>query len=421
MSWDKQILFVMQTYSVSKPDSNLFGQITLSPSKSISNRDIVIRALKNSKFDIKTVSEKDAAKVFAEEIRKGEVTLDAGDPAKAIRLLRAFLTYFKGDWIVTGSAEMHKRPVGDVIDMLQELGINIRYIEREGFPPLKIIGKAIKSSIIRVDADICSQFINTSLLISPALSSDDVVDLKNRVISSPYINQTLRLLRYLGINSNWDKDEILIEHDLHAESALTVEADWLSASYWYQMAAISSQLDFCINGLNPESAQSDAIVKELFEPLGVKTTPTSSGVKLSRTDRKINHFKYDFSSNPHLIPTMVATCIGINLPFSFAGIEVMNYFEPNRKMALQLHMQKFGAKLTIEKRGEFETMHFDGKTVLSNENTLEFNHLDDHRLVMALAALTPMGSILSIENPRLVSKSYPCFWDDLRKVGFTVE
>ena len=228
----------MQTYSVSKPDSNLFGQIILSPSKSISNRNIVIRALKNSKFDIKTVSEKDAAKVFAEEIRKGEVTLDAGEPAKAIRLLRAFLTYFKGDWIVTGSAEMHKRPVGDVIDMLQELGINIRYIEREGFPPLKIIGKAIKSDIIRVDADICSQFINTSLLISPTLSSDDVVELKNQVISSPYINQTLRLLRYLGINSNWDKDEILVEHDLHAESALTVEADWLSASYWYQMAAI---------------------------------------------------------------------------------------------------------------------------------------------------------------------------------------
>ena len=118
---------------------------------------------------------------------------------------------------------------------------------------------------------------------------------------------------------------------------------------------------------------------------------------------------------------MVATCIGINLPFSFAGIEVMNCFEPNRRMALQLHMQKFGAKLTIEKRGEFETMHFDGKTTLTKEKSLEFNHLDDHRVVMALAALTPMGCNLSIENPRLVSKSYPSFWDDLRRVGFKVE
>ncbi|NHB70046.1 3-phosphoshikimate 1-carboxyvinyltransferase [Perlabentimonas gracilis] len=410
----------MQIYTVSKPDSELFGSISLSPSKNISNRDIVIRALKNAKFDIKSISEKDAAKVFAEEIRKGEVPLEAGDPAKAIRLLRAFLSFFKGDWIVTGSAEMHKRPVGDVIDMLQKQGINIKYIEREGFPPLKIIGKAIKGNIIRVDAIICSQFITTSLLLSPSLSSDDVVEFRNRIISSPYIKQTLRLLNYLGINSSWDKDEILIENDLHDESAMTVEADWLSASYWYQMAAISSKVELTIDGLNPESVQSDAIVKELFEPLGVKTTPTMNGVLLTKTKRKLELLEYDFTNNPHLIPTMVATCVAMQMPFRFAGIGVMNCMESQRLMALQSQFGRVGAKLKVEKKGELETLTFDGKTAFPKGTTVEFKPLDDHRVTMALAGLVAKGCAVSLDNPRVVSKSYPSFWDDLKKVGIQV-
>jgi len=418
--WDKHNFLIMQVYTVSKPDSELFGNISLSPSKRISNRDIVIRALKNAKFDIKSISEKDAAKVFAEEIRKGEVPLEAGDPAKAIRLLRAFLSYFKGDWIVTGSAEMRKRPVGDVIDMLQKQGINVKYIEREGFPPLKIIGKAIKGNIIRVDAAICSQFITTSLLLSPTLSSDDVVEFRNLVVSSPYIQQTLRLLRYLGINSNWNKDEILIENDLHDESAMTVEADWLSASYWYQMAAISSKVELTIDGLNPESVQSDAIVKELFEPLGVKTTPTPNGVVLTKTQRKLDFLEYDFTNNPHLLPTMVATCVALQMPFRFAGVEVMNCMESQRLMALQSQFGRVGAKLKVEKRGEFETLTFDGKTAFPKGATVEFKPLNDHRVTMALAGLVAKGCTISLENPRVVSKSYPSFWDDLKKVGVQV-
>lgn len=415
-----KILLAMQVYSLTKADCNLHGTICLSPSKSISNRDIEIRALKNSKFDIKAVSEKDAAKVFADEIRKGQIPLEAGEPAKAIRLLRAFLLYFKGDWIVTGSAEMRKRPVGDVIDMLQKQGINIKYIERDGFPPLKIIGKAIKGNIIRVDAEICSQFITTSLLISSNLSSDEVVELRNRIVSSPYIRQTLRLLRYLGINSSWDKDEILVEHELHDTSALTVEADWLSASYWYQMVALAKQAELAIDGLNPDSVQSDAIVKDIFEPLGVKTVPSDTGVVLTKTKCKLKRFDYDFSSNPHLIPTMVATCVGLKLPFQFAGVEVMNAMEPNRLMAIQSQFSRIGANLKVIKKGVSESLAFDGKVELHKVKEVEFKPLDDHRVTMALSGLSMVGCKVSVDNPRVVSKSYPNFWDDLKKLGVEV-
>lgn len=411
----------METYTLSKPKSDLFGTVTLSPSKNISNRDITINALKNSKFDIKSISEKESVKLFDKEIRKGKFNLNTGQPAKAIRLMRAFLIYFRGDWIITGSAEMHSRPVGDVIDLLQKQGINIKYIVREEFPPLKIIGKGIKGPITRVDATICSQFISTSLLISPTLSSDEAVELKNQIISSPYIKQTLKLLRYLGVNTNWNEDEMLIEHELNDESPMTVEADWLSASYWYQMAAIADKTELLINGLEPDSVQSDAIVKELFEPLGVKTTPTDSGVKLTKIKRKLKEFIYDFSNNPHLIPTMVTTSVALNLPFRFAGIELMDCLEPERIMTLQSELKKIGAVLTIEKRGTHKTMIFNGKASIPKNKVVEFKPLDDHRIIMPLAALAVKGCRVSVENPRVVSKSYPNFWADLKGVGINVE
>jgi 3-phosphoshikimate 1-carboxyvinyltransferase len=411
----------MLTYTISKGDRNLSGGISLAPSKSISNRDIVIRALKNSKFDIKTISEKDAAKVIDQSLRKGKVALDKGNPAMAIRFLRAFLSYFQGEWIITGSEEMRKRPVGDVIDILQKEGLNIKYLERDGFPPLKIIGKGLKGSVIRVDASICSQFISASLLISQVVPSDEVVALKNRIINSPYIDQTIRLLNYLGVNTNWDKQEILVEHELNDGMEMTVEPDWVSASYWYQMAALASKAEFAINGLNPESIQSDAIIKEIFEPLGVKTINTPNGIVIKKTKRKIKSFEYDFSNNPDLVPTLVATCVGLKIPFRFYGIEILRQKDTDRVMALQTQMIKLGAKIKVEKKGESETLTFDGKAKISLRKPITFSTFGDHRIAMSLAPLSIIGLKLNIEDPRVVSKSYPCYWDDYKKNGFQIE
>ncbi|PKP39573.1 MAG: 3-phosphoshikimate 1-carboxyvinyltransferase [Bacteroidetes bacterium HGW-Bacteroidetes-15] len=410
----------MLIYTISKGDRNLSGEISLAPSKSISNRDIVIRALRNSKFDIKAISEKDAAKVIDKLLRKGKVTLDKGDPAKAIRFLRAFLTYFKGEWIITGSAEMRKRPVGDVIDILHNQGLNIKYLERDGFPALKIIGKGLKGSITRVDASICSQFISASLLISQVLPAEDVVGLKNRIINSPYIDQTIRLLNYLGVNSNWDKQEILVEHQLNDGTEMSIEPDWLSASYWYQMAALASKAEFKINGLNPESVQSDAIVKEIFEPLGVKTIITEKGVIITKAKRKIKTFEYNFSNNPDLVPTLVVTCVALKIPFRFSGIEILRHKDTDRVMALQTQMIKLGAKIKVEKKGELETLTFDGKSKISVKEPITFSTFGDHRIAMALAPLSILGLKLNLEDPRAVSKSYPCYWDDYKKLGFQI-
>ncbi len=411
----------MLTNTISKKDASISGEISLAPSKNISSRNLVIQAIKNSRFDINSLSPKDAEKVIDQSVRKGKVALDKGDPAKAIRFLGAFLAYFGGEWIITGSKEMKKRPVADVIGLLSKQGHNIKYLEREGFPPLKIIGKALHGRISRIDASICSQFISASLSISQTLSHDEVVDLKNWIIDSPYISQTIRLLNYLGVNSGWNKEEMLIEYDLHDGSEMTVEADWLAASYWYQFAALSKKAELKILGLNFESVQGDAIVKEIFEPLGIKSQAIENGVLLKSVKRKLKTFEYDFSNSPDLIPTLVATCVGLKMPFRFQGVESLRLKDVDRIMVLQSQMLKLGAKLKVEKRGEFETMTFDGKASFKPKASIEFNCFSDHRIIMSLVPFSSMGLKISVDDPKVVSRSYPCFWEDVKKLGFMVE
>jgi 3-phosphoshikimate 1-carboxyvinyltransferase len=411
----------MQTYTISKRDRNLSAELSLAPSKSISKRNIFVRALKDSKFSIKTISEKDAARVIDKSIRKGKVALDKGNPAKAIRFLGAFFSYFKGEWIITGSKEMRKRPIGDVIEILQQQGHNIKYLERDGFPALKIIGKGFKGKITRIDSTICSQYISASLLISQSLPSEDVVALKNWIADSPYISQTIRLLNYIGVNTDWVKEEILIEHELHDGTEMSVEPDWLAASYWYQMAAIASKAEIKLNGLNFDSVQSYAIVKEIFEPLGVKTIASSNGVTLKKIKSKIKSFEYDFSNNPDLVPTIATTCVVLKIPFRFSGIEVLRNKDTDRVMALQSQMAKLGAKLKVEKRGNLETFSFDGKATIPSKGSMAFSTFGDHRMVMSIAPLAILGVKVCIDEPRVVSKSYPCYWDDYKKAGLEIE
>jgi 3-phosphoshikimate 1-carboxyvinyltransferase len=411
----------MLTYTISKKDRKLSGEISLPPSVSISNRNLLIKALKNAKFDMKTISEKDAARVIDKSLRKGKVALDKGEPAKAIRFLRAFLAYFKGEWIVTGTEEMHKRPIGDVIDMLSNQGFNIKYLIREGFPPLKIIGKGFKGSITRVDSTICSQFISTTLLMSQSLPADEVVELKNRIVNSPFIDQTIRLLRYLGVNNNWEKEEILVEYELNDGTEMSIEADWKSASYWYEMAAIASKTDFKIKGLNPSSVQGDAIVKEIFEPLGVKTETAKDGIVLKKVKRKIKTFEYDFLNNPDLVPTLATTCIALHIPFRFVGVEQLRLKETDRIMILQSQMLKLGAKLTVEKKGDTETLCFNGKSKIAKLKEVDIETFNDHRMVMSFAPLAMLGIDVTVDNPKVVTKSYPCYWEDFKKMSISVE
>ncbi len=411
----------MLTYTISKKDKSLSGEVTLAPCRSISNRSLVIRAIKSSKSEIKAMSDKDAEKIIDKSVRKGKVPLDKGEPLKAIRFLRAFFSFFGGEWIITGSDEMYKRPVGDVIKILQEQGFNIKYLERSGFPPLKIIGKGFKGNITRVDASISSEFINTSLLFAQSLPKDDLIELKDSIIKSPFIFQTIRLFSYLGVNSTWERDEVLTEYELNDGSEMSVEGDWTSASYWFQMVALAKKAEIMVKGLNSESIQGDAIVKDIFTQLGVNTEVTADGLVLKKAKPKIKNLEYDFSNNPDIVPTVAVTCVALGIPFRFSGVESLRHKDSDRLMAIQTQMALLGAKVTFEKMGEFETMIFNGTAKGFGKKAPALNSFNDHRIVMALAPLSLLVPDLTIENPKVTAKSYPGYWEDMKKVGFNFE
>ncbi len=405
---------------VTKKDRVLSGEVSLAPSKSISNRKIVIRVVKNAATASKNLESKEADKVFDRTIRKGRRNLEEGQTGVAIRLLRAVLFYFGGEWIVTGSREMGRRPVGDVIKILQRQGFNIKYFERSGFPPLKVIAKGFRGGIIRLEATVCSQFVSVSLSVAPSLSTEDFLGLRGKIKNSPYVTQTFKMLNMLGINSGWETEEMLIDHEYYDGSELSVEADWTAASYWYEMAALSKKVNFKINGLNPESIQSDAIVKEIFESLGVKTTNIDGGILLSKVKPSLKQFEHDFSNNPNLVPTIIATCVGLKIPFKFTGVESLRSKDFDRLEVLQSQMAILGATLVIEASTIGDTISFDGTRARVSKKVNEINTFDDHRVLMSMVPLALVHGSIQINFPNAVHKSYPCFWRDLKNVGFEV-
>ena len=421
-------------YKISKNNKTLTGEITLPPSKSISNRLLIIRALCNN-FTINNLSQSDDTKVLEDALDLNSNTIDTGHSGTAMRFLTAFLSNKEGEWILTGSEEIKNRPVGTLINALKQLGANIEYPAKQGFPPLKIKGTQLNGGTLEIEANISSQFISALLLIAPTLQDGLTLKLKNKVISAPYIHLTLKLMNYFGIKSVWNHNVISIPHNLsrsfgenYKAKDISVEADWSAASYWYEMAALADDVDLTIYGLNKESHQGDAIVAKLFERLGVKTTFLTNGIKLSKQSRpqvlagKI--FEFDFTDYPDLAQTFAVTLSMLNIPFKLSGLESLQIKETNRIKALKNELLKLGINLTQPESGILEwnnslVFQYNNKFKNSLKN-IEIQTYKDHRMAMAFAPIALKYGNVTINEPEVVSKSYPDFWDDMRRVGFNI-
>lgn len=416
-----------KAYIISKENKRITGEITLPASKSISNRLLIIRALYNN-FTINNLSQSDDTKVLEDALDLNSNTIDTGHSGTAMRFLAAFLSNKEGEWILTGSEEMKNRPVGTLINALKQLGANIEYPAKQGFPPLIIKGTQLNGGALEIEANISSQFISALLLIAPTLPDGLTLMLKNKVISAPYIHLTLKLMKYFGVTSMWKDNIISIEHQNYKTKDISIEADWSAASYWYEMAAFADEVDLTIYGLNKESHQGDAIVAKLFERLGVKTTFLTNGIKLSKQSRpqilaeKI--FEFDFTDYPDLAQTFAVTLSMLNIPFKLSGLESLQIKETNRIKALKKELLKLGINLTQPESGILEwnnslVFQYNNKFKNSLKN-IEIHTYKDHRMAMAFAPIALKYGNVTINEPEVVSKSYPDFWDDMKKVGFNI-
>jgi len=412
----------MLRYIITKVDNDLSGEVTLYPAKKISNKVLVFKVIRHLIGEQKNLLEKEEVEVMFENVPRFRKSIDKGETGAALRHLRSFFHFFVGEWMITGTDKAKDHPIESIVKILKKQGVNIGFVERDGMPPFKLIGKGFKgSTVLRVDSNISSKLVSASLILSPNLPNSTILEMKDRIINSSYIELTLKALQYLGINSGWKKTEMLIESEFKDGSELTIEADWSAASYWYEIAALSNKCNIIIHGLNVDSSQSEVVTKELFYQFGVKTSYIQDGVKLTKCKRTIKKFEYDFSNNPDLVPTFAVLCVMLKIPFRMFGLKDFCLKCNDRFNSLNTELMKLGAYLTVEHEEDNEILCFNGKIKKVAKQSINISTFDDHRMVMAFAPIAITGISIIIENPMLISKSYPSYWDDLKKVGFSID
>jgi len=447
---------------LSKPDSTLRGDVVLEGSKSLSNRALIALALAGAdpaEWLTNLSASKDTATLMQLLQRPSEV-YDAGDAGTAFRFLTAYLALQPGTHVLTGSARMQERPIGPLVEALRTLGAGIVYLGKEGYPPVQIPnGQGLPAKgqgpvpPLRVDAGISSQFLSALLLIGPYLPGGLVLEPQGRLVSRPYLDMTMQVMRHFGAEVGFFNTETQRHGDVFFNPAktprlrasavktgesfvvqpgryqprpLAIEADWSAASYWYAMAAFADEADLNLHGLWTNSWQGDSVLAVMLEPFGVRTAPPpaphagqqpSICLLKSHTSTRPDIFQFDFRACPDLAQTLAVVCAGLGVPGVFSGLETLAIKETDRCAALAAELAKVGVRFEPDTSVPGQYL-LRGKAAWKTPP--RFATHGDHRMAMALAPLALLGPI-ELENPDVVAKSYPAFWEHLRAVGFVMK
>lgn len=405
------------------PTRRISGEITLASSKSISNRVLIIRALCKEHFPIHRLANANDTQLLDRLLNSHETIRDAGPAGTTFRFLTAYLSLQAGQQVLTGSERMKQRPIGPLVEALRKLGANITYLEKEGYPPLQI-GEPDNIGLhhhITIPADTSSQYITALLLIAPTLPRGLKLTLSGAIVSRPYIEMTLRLMQYFGVNHTWEGDTISVAPQAYQARPFTVEADWSAASYYYAIAAMADSCDLTLYGLFENSLQGDAVLAKMMTALGVETSWIEGGLRLSKSGKPLPPvFEWDFLDCPDIAQTLAVVCGALGVNGLFTGLETLRIKETDRIAALKAELKKVGVHLSalptrFSKRSDREHFMVSEKAVV--EGTPLFHTYEDHRMAMAFAPLALLGPI-QIEDPKVVDKSYPDFWRDLFALGF---
>ena len=439
--------------------SELRATPQLPASKSISNRALVISALAcRSDADChgmlydaarlpENLSDCDDTKTMLQALAmldgrsgKADVVIDIGAAGTAMRFLTALLATSEGSFLLTGTERMKRRPIGILVEALQQLGADIRYEGEEGFPPLRISGRQLDGGIVEMQGSVSSQYISALLMLAPVLHNGLELRLKGDIVSRPYIDLTLWMMREFGADAGWTSGNVItVRPSGYQHRPYLIENDWSAASYWYEMMALTADEDAEIRlpGLHDSSQQGDAAVRYIFSMLGVKTevreergTRSEEGgrrseergarsvegeVVLRKSERVAPRLDYDFVNSPDLVQTVVVTCAAKGIPFHFRGLQSLRIKETDRIDALVRELRKTGFVLRVENADE---LVWDGERC---EPSLEpIDTYEDHRMALSFAPLALRFPQISIRHPQVVTKSYPHFWDSLRSAQFIV-
>jgi len=412
---------------ITKPE-RLQASIQLPASKSISNRALIIYALTGGELLPQNLSDCDDTEVIMRALEEMPMEINIKAAGTAMRFMTAFLAATEhGEHVLTGTERMKHRPIMILVDALRKLGATISYEGEDGFPPLRIKGQPLDGGQLDIAGNVSSQYISALLMIGPVLKKGLELHLTGEIISRPYIDLTLWMMREFGADAEWTSvDTIMVKPKPYKPRNYYIENDWSAASYWYEIMALSEDRDAVVRleGLTDGSKQGDSSVRYIFSLLGVKTVFESkepgipSVVTLRKTGHRVPRLDYDFVNSPDLAQTFVAVCCGLGVPFRFTGLQTLKIKETNRIAALTAEMLKLGYRLQESNGSELSwdgECHFQGQGAKPSA----IDTYEDHRMALALAPLA-MRYPIAINNPQVVTKSYPQYWDDLRKAGFQI-
>ncbi|GHS87639.1 3-phosphoshikimate 1-carboxyvinyltransferase [Bacteroidia bacterium] len=407
---------------LSKLPASLDAQIDLPASKSIANRLLIMRALSHSQGTIHNLSDADDTVLLQQLLGDIEAThdfthphrIDCHNAGSVFRFLTAFLSIAPGQWLLTGDDRLLNRPIYDLVTTLRSIGADITY-QNDGNPPLLIHGQTLRNlPVVHIHAEKSSQFVSALMLIAPAIDGGLTIELGGATVSAPYITMTATLLQQAGCTVIVDPHHISVKGRLSMNS-VTVESDWTAASYFYALAALADTAQLYIPNLFDHSVQGDTILIKMFEAFGINTNKTPEGLVIQHNDRLQypQTWTFDFTDCPDIAPTMACFCVAKNIRGCLHGLQTLQHKETDRIQALYQELTRLHADVRIA----------DNNTTLMIEpidHPLDFSEpirtYSDHRMAMAFSLFSTVTDQLKIEDPQVVSKSYPRFWENFERL-----
>lgn len=405
----------MSQTTVYPPQQPIRAEIKLTASKSECNRALIIDALTGFKCNLTNISEARDCQTMQRLLASDEPIADVIDAGTTMRFLTAYFAFTGQKKTMTGTPRMCERPIGLLVDALRHLGAKVTYEKQEGYPPMRLAGFDYSGkNRLGIRGDVSSQYISALLMIAPLLPDGLVLTLEGEVGSRPYIEMTLQQMAYFGINyqADWTAQTLTVPAQNYHPKPYAIESDWSGASYWYSIVALAEDAEVELLGLKEKSLQGDSAIVDIMLPLGVKSTFTERGVLLQKTKAETS-LAWDFTDCPDLAQTVAVCCAMKNINLILTGVESLKIKETDRIYALQQELKKLGAELTeVETNHRYEVKRTEEITA---DVTPSIHTYDDHRMALAFA---PVGMVrpIIIEEPGVVVKSYPNFWEHLESV-----
>lgn len=412
----------MKVIRISHPTGIVEGSIRLDGSKSISNRALIIRALSGVDFGISGLSICDDTVAMDRLLSENQIVNDVHHAGTTFRFLTAYLALQEDTQVLTGSERMLQRPIGPLVDALRSIGCDINYLGEEGYPPLEIGSPGDMSDLheVRISAGISSQYISALILIAPTLPNGLRIHLEGEMVSESYLKMTLATVAEFGIEVAYDGKSISIEPQEYKVQDYTVEADWSAASYHYAIVALAKSAMLKLEGLFPNSTQGDAAMEQLAESLGVSTAWFQNDALLEKTGAS-DSLTYDYINQPDIAQTVAVICASLDMKTDFSGLKTLRIKETDRIAALQIELAKIGSGFPLLHTESSGEEHYGVSNKVAKPPVIpRFATYKDHRMAMAFAPLALLFPI-EMEEPDVVSKSYPNFWNDLKELGFVIE